>query len=99
MSKNMIGWAVAVAAAAAFVGCATAPSDREVSAKATQVLKASFKPRGQAKLDRLDQDETQKLCTQYSGKVPPKDVVCLADRRDQLFLYVVQHTGAPTEKG
>jgi sulfur-oxidizing protein SoxX len=75
MSKNMIGWAAAAAAAAAFVGCATAPSDSEVSAKATQVLKASFKARGQAKLDRLDQDETQKLCTQYSGKVPPKDVV------------------------
>ena len=42
------------------IGCATAPSDAEVSAKATQMLKASFKERGQAKLDRLDQDETQK---------------------------------------
>ena len=38
---------------------ATGPSDEEVKAK----LKASFKERGQAKLDRLDQDETQRLCS------------------------------------
>jgi L-cysteine S-thiosulfotransferase len=75
MSKKMIGWTAAALAAAAFVGCATKPSDADVSAKATQVLKASFKAHGQAGLDRLDQDETQKLCTQYSGKIPPKDVV------------------------
>ena len=39
--------------------CASAPTDEEVKAK----LKASFKERGQAKLDRLDQDETQRLCS------------------------------------
>ena len=27
-----------------------------------------------AKLDRLDQDETQALCSQYGTKAPPKDV-------------------------
>ena len=46
------------------------------SGKPTQaeiVLKASFKERGQAKLDRLDQDETQRLCSQYPEK-RPKDV-------------------------
>ena len=34
-------------------GCATAPSDAEVTAKAAATLKSSFKEQGQAKLDRL----------------------------------------------
>ena len=45
-------------------------------AKPTQadiVMKASFKDRGQAKVDRLNQDETQRLCSQYPEK-RPKDV-------------------------
>ena len=38
-------------------------------------MKASFKERGQAKLDRLDQDETQKRCAASTAtKAPPKDV-------------------------
>ena len=32
------------------------------------VMKASFKDRGQAKVDRLNQDETQRLCSQYPEK-------------------------------
>jgi len=55
-------------------GCASPPSDAEINARATQVMKASFAARGQAGLDRLDQDETQKTCTTYAGKVPGKDV-------------------------
>ncbi len=55
-------------------GCASPPSDAEIDARATQVLKASFAARGQAGLDRLDQDETQKTCTTYASKVPGKDV-------------------------
>ena len=66
--------AVAAAAAAILVGCATVPSDAEVSAKAAAVLKASFREQGQAKLDRLTQDDTQKTCSEYSGKALPKDV-------------------------
>ncbi len=34
------------------------------------VMKASFMERGQAKLDRLEQDETQRLCSQYPEKRP-----------------------------
>jgi len=66
--------AVAIGLAGVVVGCVTTPSDAETSAKAAAVLKASFKPRGQAGLDRLDQDETQKLCSEYAGKPLPKDV-------------------------
>ena len=71
----------AAAGAAAFatiaitvVGCATGPSDDEINAKAAGVLRASFKEQGQAKLDRLTQDDTQKTCSQYTGKALPKDV-------------------------
>ena len=54
--------AVGSAAAAAVVGCATAPSDAE-TCQGRGDDKRSFKERGQAKLDRLDQDETQKVCS------------------------------------
>ncbi|MEO5765524.1 MAG: sulfur oxidation c-type cytochrome SoxX [Casimicrobiaceae bacterium] len=55
-------------------GCASPSSDPQTSAKAAQMMKASFKERGQAKLDRLDQDETQRLCSLYAGNALPKDV-------------------------
>jgi len=61
-------------AALVVVGCAIMPSDQEVREKAAATMKASFKPRGQAGLDRLDQDETQRLCSAYAPKAPPKDV-------------------------
>jgi sulfur-oxidizing protein SoxX len=75
MHRILIAAAFAVLAAGATVtGCVTAPGDAEVSAKAAAVLKASFTEQGQAKLDRLVQDDTQKTCSEYSGRSPPKDV-------------------------
>lgn len=59
--------------AAGCAGVAMQQAD-QYDAKAVAVLKASFHERGQAKLDRLDQDEVQKLCTQYAGKEMPADV-------------------------
>ena len=55
--------------------CAIAGSvfaaDKPGEDKAAQVMKASFKERGQAKLDRLDADETMSLCNKYAGgKLP-----------------------------
>jgi sulfur-oxidizing protein SoxX len=70
-------WIALASAAAIAVGCASmapGPSDAEARAKAVEVMKASFKDRGQAKVDRLTQDETQALCSQYAGKELPKDV-------------------------
>ncbi|HVF65773.1 MAG TPA: sulfur oxidation c-type cytochrome SoxX [Casimicrobiaceae bacterium] len=57
-------------------GCAGSAqeTDAQLRAKAQQVMKASFKERGIAKLDRLDQDETQALCSQYTLVAPPKDI-------------------------
>lgn len=58
MKKLILGAAVVLA------GCATGPSDQEISALALKTMKGSFRERGQAKLDRLEQDQTQRVCSQ-----------------------------------
>ena len=55
-------------------GCATL-SDAEITKQAAEVMRASFKERGQAKLDRLNQDEPQALCSRDDGKPPAKEVL------------------------
>jgi len=57
-------------------GCATTTSegDAEIRARAAAALKSSFKARGQAQLDRLDQDETQRLCSEYANRPLPASV-------------------------
>ncbi|MET0682649.1 MAG: sulfur oxidation c-type cytochrome SoxX [Casimicrobiaceae bacterium] len=89
MPRRYLTWAFAllVAAAVILVGCATAPSDAEVSAKATAVLKASFREQGQAKLDRLVQDDMQRTCSEYTGKALPKNV---AERIEKANLATIQ---------
>lgn len=64
---------LALAIGLAVAGCATGPSDSEVQDALAGMLRTSFKPRGQAILDRLSQDEVQGLCTRYKGE-PPKPV-------------------------
>jgi sulfur-oxidizing protein SoxX len=80
MRKQIWMWGCAAALVSAVVGCATAPSDVEVSRQAAAVLKSSFKANGQAGMDRLDQDETQRLCTQYANKPLPKDVAEMIEK-------------------
>ena len=71
--KNIYFASVAVAV---FAGAAQICAALDVEPKPTAaelVMKASFKDRGQAKVDRLNQDETQRLCSKYPEK-RPKDV-------------------------
>ena len=72
--------AAALVAPLVLFGCATGPGDAEVSAKAAAVMKASFREQGQAKLDRLDQDDMQKACSEYSGKALPKEVAARIEK-------------------
>jgi L-cysteine S-thiosulfotransferase len=62
--------AIGGAAVAMLAGCASMmyspPSEEETLA----VIKSSFKDRGIAKVDRLDQTELQKACTQYKNNLP-----------------------------
>ena len=55
-------------------GCASAPSDEKVTADADAALHGSFKPAGQAGLDRLDQDDTQRTCSTAAGKPLAHDI-------------------------
>ena len=70
-------------------GCAAlGMSDAEADAKALAMMKTSFKPNGQATLDRLEQDETQRLCSAHAEKAPPKDV---AERIEKLNLATIKY--------
>jgi L-cysteine S-thiosulfotransferase len=69
-------------------GCTTAPSKEETAAKASAMLKTSFKASGQAGLDRLDQDETQRVCSAQDGKAPSKEV---AEKIEKLNLAIIKY--------
>jgi sulfur-oxidizing protein SoxX len=86
MNKTNIS--VLAAAALAVAGCAAmTESQEQTHAKAVAMMKASFTERGQAKLDRLDQDETQRLCSIYhAGNPAPKDVAARIEKMEQANL-------------
>ena len=69
---------VVPALAAALAGCSTAPtlspgprgeSPADMQ-RVTALLKASMHERGQAKMERIEQDDLQRLCNQYADKPP-----------------------------
>jgi L-cysteine S-thiosulfotransferase len=64
----------AIYGALLLAGCAapSAPADDAGAADAS--LRASFRARGQAGLDRLEQTELQRVCSLAAGNAPPKDV-------------------------
>jgi sulfur-oxidizing protein SoxX len=65
-----IAWsAIGVAVVAA--GCA-AVTGEDPEKSAVALMKRDFKAHGQATLDRLDQDDVQRICTEYSGKQLPE---------------------------
>ena len=78
-------------AAAIAVGCATMThrDDAALSAKALELMKVSFREQGQAKLDRLNQDEVQRECSEYNGdRKLPKDV---AERLEKAQLETIKY--------
>ena len=74
----------AIAGSVVVLLSAVAPAN---ASSADAVMKASFKDRGQAKVDRLDQDETQRLCSQYPEKRPP----AVAKKIETLNLKLVKY--------
>jgi L-cysteine S-thiosulfotransferase len=69
----------AAAAAMALIGCATrltndAMGDEQAAKRAGEVLRTSFAAKGIAAMDRLDQDDVQRICTEYADKTLPPDV-------------------------
>lgn len=70
---------ILVAAIAVAYGCASKTDDSKSAAQAqndtAKLMQDSFKTRGMAKVERLQQDDTQKLCTEYAAKQLPGDVM------------------------
>jgi L-cysteine S-thiosulfotransferase len=72
-----LGAACAIAAGCAMMG----NKEDEAAQKALAMMKTSFKERGQAKLDRLEQDETQRLCSIHATDPQvPKDVAARIEK-------------------
>src|SRR5687768_9428184 len=81
---HLLALAVGGSLAAACAGMTS--SEEQYSQKTLAMMKTSFKERGQAKLDRLDQDDMQRLCSQYEGKPMPKDVVDKLEKAQQALI-------------
>jgi sulfur-oxidizing protein SoxX len=71
---------VAVLGAAA---CASAADDDAIAARTAAVLHASFRPAGQAGLDRLVQDDTQRTCSAAAGRALPPDEAAKIERANR----------------
>ncbi|MGZ5650823.1 MAG: sulfur oxidation c-type cytochrome SoxX [Usitatibacter sp.] len=80
---------VALSIASALIASCAAMVGEKDRPSALAVMKASFKASGQAGLDRLDQDEVQRLCSQYNADKPlPRDVAqCIEAAQLQLIKY------------
>ncbi len=69
------------ALALVLAGCSATPSPQQLDQMAEGMLKASFREQGIAKVERLNQDEAQKVC---SSETPPSDAVASAIEAAQL---------------
>ncbi len=68
-------WQYAVVAAFVVGGCAMMPGSQTVSdAEILQEMKSSFRQKGIAGLDRLEQTEIQKQCSAYATKPLPQEI-------------------------
>jgi sulfur-oxidizing protein SoxX len=86
MKKTKI--ALLAAAAVAAAGCAGMMAGKDdTHDKAVAMMKASFKERGQAKLDRLDQDEMQRVCSDVRGDTAlPREVAGRLEQAQQALI-------------
>ena len=87
--KGLTASVAIIIAALIAAGCATITSDAEISQRAIAMMKSGFRESGQAKLDRLDQDEVQATCSKYeSAEKLPKDVAkALEEAQFKLIKY------------
>ncbi|MFN3571084.1 MAG: sulfur oxidation c-type cytochrome SoxX [Polaromonas sp.] len=65
--KTICKQAVLVAAAVLLASCATAPSPQDVAEATQKVIKSSFRDQGIAKTSWLDQDASNKSCSEAQG--------------------------------
>lgn len=63
---------IAAAAGLVLAGCATVAPSADYDAAVSAVMTSSFSDRGIAKVDRLQQDASNELCSQAMGKALPE---------------------------
>lgn len=83
MKKRIAG---VVVLGLAIAGCATVVSEEERSAQALAMMKQSFRAKGQAKLDRLEQDDMQRLCSLAERNPVPKETAERLERAQQALI-------------
>lgn len=83
--KPLTGAVLGVCAVAIAAGCATM-SDAEMSKQAAEVLRASFNERGQAKLDRLNQDSAQSQCSIDDGTHLSKEAAAVLEKSQMALI-------------
>ena len=71
MTKTFL-W-IGILTVSAIAGCATMKDDAAYRAEAAGALKRDFHAKGIAAMERLNQDELQRVCTQYHDN-PPSDL-------------------------
>ena len=87
MKNTLIGFGVIATAIAGCAALSGGMSDEEAEARALAMMKTSFKEQGQARLDRLDQDDMQKMCSRYHGdNAMPKDVAEKLEKAQQALI-------------
>jgi sulfur-oxidizing protein SoxX len=80
MSKptSILRITIAAAGVALLASCANAPRQTAAAvdpiAARAAMIRASFEPRGQAGMDRLEQNEMQRICSEYEGKPLPNEL-------------------------
>lgn len=79
---------IVLAVAATVAGCATVAADTDYGKAALELMKADFKSKGPATMERMvNQDEAQKLCSEYPTE-RPKEV---AEKIEAGQLKLVQY--------
>ena len=73
MKRSIASTKLLVTAGALVAGCASSPTPQQLDQQASDVLRASFREQGIAKLDRLQQDELQRACS--NATPPPPELV------------------------
>ena len=72
----------------ALAACVATPlPDPGAAHLSLEAMKSSFKPRGQAGLDRLNQYEVQAACSKYRNRLPPE----LAEKTQQAQLATIRY--------
>jgi L-cysteine S-thiosulfotransferase len=72
MKKHLVIVGVVLSGVAFASSAQIAPAKKAAPDRATEVMKSSFKERGQAKLDRLNQDKAMEICTKFDVSTVPK---------------------------